>query len=134
MGGNGLVPNHTITQTGSEFVQGTSMTYRVTNAAASQIGVLHFGLSTTNWGSFALPLNLNFIGMTGCSLYHDIVVSENIATNFLGTATFNFNWPVNPATVGAQIFTTFAIIDLTVRRPLTLTHSNAMRLTLGGNN
>ena len=134
VGGNGLVPNHTITQTGSEFVQGTTMTYRVTNAATSQIGVLHFGLSTTSWGSFALPLNLNFIGMTGCSLYHDIVVSENIATNFLGTATFNFNWPVNPATVGAQIFTTFAIIDPTVRRPLTLTHSNAMRLTLGGNN
>ena len=134
VGGNGLTPSQTISQTGSEFVQGAPMTYRVTGAAASQIGVLHFGLSNTVWGAFALPLNLNFIGMTGCTLFQDIVVSENIGTSGVGAASYVFTWPVNASAVGARIYTTFAIVDPTAPRPLRLTHSNCVRLVLGGNN
>lgn len=40
------------------------------------IGIL--GLSNTSWAGFALPLNLDFIGMPGCTLYTDLLRTKTL--------------------------------------------------------
>ncbi|MCC6782266.1 MAG: hypothetical protein IT457_05455 [Planctomycetes bacterium] len=135
IGSNGVVPLHTITWPGGQQgpQQGTVTVYRLANARPNAPAALNLGFSNTSWGAFALPLNLNFIGVTGCTLYHDIVSTESLGTTAFGTSQIGFTWPVNPAAIGLPLYTSWVIIDPGTPRPLTLTYSNAMRSAAGGN-
>ncbi|MBK8975416.1 MAG: hypothetical protein IPM29_05785 [Planctomycetes bacterium] len=133
-GSGGVVPVHDVTHgNGAQGNQmGTPTQYRLSNAFANSQALIHFGLSSTSWNGTRLPLALDFIGMNGCWLNHDIITSESVSTSFLGTATFTATWPVSPSAVGASIYTTFAVLDRRAN-PLGVVHSNSMRTVLGGN-
>ena len=133
VGGNGFVPTHSILQGGAQYVQGSPMTWRCVNAPASAAGILQFGFSTTNWLGFPLPLNLGFIGGTGCTIFHDFVVGENVGSTAAGVAAFTLSLPVQPVYVGTPFYSTFLFLDGLAPRSLPLTFSNAVRLTQGGN-
>ena len=132
-GTNG-VPSHTVThgngRQGNQ--QGTPTSYNVTSARPFTSAFLHLGLSRTNWNGFRLPLSLNFVGMPGCWLNHDLVVTEQTATDSRGSANYRITWPVDQSAVGLEIYTTFAILDLGAN-PTSVVHSNSMATVIGGN-
>jgi hypothetical protein len=49
------------------FIKET-FTIELTNVPASSTPILVFGLSNTRWGGATLPMDLSFMGFTGCSL------------------------------------------------------------------
>lgn len=135
VGSTGRVPSHTITwpsgQQGPQ--QGSPTTYALSGARATAGVALNVGLSTRTFNGLRLPLDLGIIGVTGCTLYHDIVSSQSLVTNRSGVASFPINWPVDPSAVGSRVYSSWIIVDPGVRRPLPLTLSNAMETVLGGN-
>ena len=133
VGGNGQIPVHSVVQAGNQYLQGSPMTLRCTNAPASANGVLMFGFSTTIWNGFPLPLDLSFIGGNGCTLWHDVVISVNVSSSAAGVAAFPITLPVEPLNVGTSFYTSFTFLDALAPRTLPLTYSNAVRLTQGGN-
>lgn len=131
----GTFPLHTVLwnpgQQGPQ--QGLPLTYRLINGRPLAVGVLMFGLSNTNWPPYALPLSLNFIGVTGCTLYHDIIVTEATGISAAGVAAYGFTWPADPGTLGVPIYTSYTFADPGVSRLLPLTFSNPAVVRLGGN-
>ena len=91
------------------------------------------GLSNTNFNGLPLPFNLGAIGITGCTLYHDIVASQSLTTNAAGQASFPMVWPVDVGAIGVPIYSSYLIIDIGVPRPLPMTISNALTTRVGGN-
>jgi hypothetical protein len=135
VGSNGTVPTHSITwpagQQGPQ--QGAVTNYRLTGARPSTGVALNVGLSNRSFNGLRLPLDLGIIGVTGCSLYHDIISSQSLATDTRGGCSFPITWPADPAAIGRPIYSSYTIIDPGVRRPLPLTLSNALELRIGGN-
>ncbi len=135
VGSNGRVPSHTITwgrnQQGPQ--QGLPTNYNLSVARPNTFASLNFGLSTRDFNGTPLPLNLAFIGMQGCTLYQDIVIESPTSTNASGAATQAVTWPVDPAAIGANLYSYWVVLDPGVPRSLDLAMSNTMRTTLGGN-
>lgn len=59
---------------GSEPVLGQTFDSVVSNVPAGGLPFLTLGGSATAAGGVPLPVDLTFLGMTGCSLYHDLLV------------------------------------------------------------
>ena len=110
---------------------GATLTLEVRNVAAG-FALLALGLSATQAGSFALPLDLSPLGTPGCLLLQDLALAFAQQTLPLGLATWTWNGsvPANPALLGVQVFaqgwTTTGNPTASVDRT-----SNGLRLVLG---
>ncbi|MBK8100692.1 MAG: hypothetical protein IPK26_26695 [Planctomycetes bacterium] len=71
--------------------------------AGSPLTFMVTGFSSTNWGAFALPLNLAVFGMQGCTLFVEIGVSVPIAAAS-GVATWTLPIPNQTALLGVSFF------------------------------
>jgi hypothetical protein len=134
VGSNRLVPVHDASwpagQQGPQ--QGSPVSYRMTDARPRTLAAINFGLSSRSWGALRLPLDLSLIGADGCTLYHDVVASESVATDALGRAVFTMTWPRDTSAIGTSVYSSYLFLDPGVRRPTPLTFTNALRVVLGG--
>ena len=131
-GSNGLPPIHDVTHGNGVCgpLQGTLTTYSVSQGRPFTVGVVHFGIFSNFWNGIPLPLDLGFVGMTGCYLNHDLVVSVGIGTDAAGNGALSFVWPVNRLLVGYPLYTTVLLIDAG-SNPLGAVHSNSMIVSHG---
>lgn len=110
---------------------GAPLVLEVRNVAAG-FALLAFGLSATQAGAIALPLDLTALGTPGCLLLHDLALAFAQQTLPLGLATWTWNGsvPANPALLGVQVFaqgwTTTGNPAASVDRT-----SNGLRLVVG---
>ena len=79
-----------------------------TGLGTAQPAVSVLGLSRTSWGSVPLPLDLGFLGATGCALHNDWLLDRAGTTSAGGTIaafTPEFTWPVpaEPSLGGAAL-------------------------------
>ncbi|MBK8975457.1 MAG: hypothetical protein IPM29_05995 [Planctomycetes bacterium] len=131
-GTNGAPPVHEVTHGNGSCgpLQGAPVVYSLRNARPSALGVMHFGLDATSWNGIPLPLDLSFIGMPGCYLSHEILVSVGVFADPAGSASLSFTFGVAPVVAGVPIYTTIAVVDFGANA-ISVVHSNAMRVTLG---
>jgi hypothetical protein len=63
------------------------------------------GFSNTTFGMASLPLPLDFIGMTGCTLLQSTEVL-GLGTTAVGPTTFAFQWPIpnQPIFLGKRVY------------------------------
>jgi hypothetical protein len=109
---------------------GSSFTVRATNVPAP-IGVLMYtGFSDTSWGGNALPLDLSFLGMTGCSL----LVAADVPFPFTpappGEATWTLPVPNVASLAGIEFFNQAIVLDLPANS-LGLTVTNGLSSRIG---
>ncbi len=106
---------------------GQSFAVQVTGLPLVGSTFLFVGASQTQWGSFALPLNLSVIGMNGCSLLAsgDFLLP---VTNVLGSGLCSFDLPLSLA--GQQFFNQ-AIALAPGANPAGMIVSNGARATVG---
>ena len=131
-GSNGRPPVHDVTHGNGVCgpLQGTPTTYSLTDGRPFTIGVMHFGIFDNFWNGIPLPLDLGFVGMNGCFLNHDIIVSVGVGTDGAGNGALTFVWPVNRILVGFPLYTTILLVDAG-STPLGAVHSNTMLVSHG---
>jgi hypothetical protein len=81
------------------------------NAVGGSGAVCLVGTSMTAMGSLTLPFDLSPLGITGCQLHTDILISAGIATGSGGTATFPFPVPSSTVLKGLAVTSQWAFID-----------------------
>ena len=87
------------------------------------------GLSSTLWQTYALPLNLNFLRMTGCQLF--VSIDDTVPlTNVAGTASWQLAVPNVAALVGGRFYQQGFVLDVGANA-LGATMSNALQATIG---
>jgi hypothetical protein len=91
---------------------GGSMSVSLANGPATSAGVLLFGISNTTWNSVPLPLPLDSIGASGCTLQVSIDVNVAIATSTSGTFGTSIPVPNVLALYGNWFYAQAAIVDL----------------------
>ena len=99
---------------------GQPFTFEVTNLPASAPAFLQIGFSRTNWAGVALPLDLGFFGMPGCTLRTSGEISVPLV-NVGGRATWTVPMPNEP---GRTFYAQAIALDATAN-PRGLTLSNA---------
>lgn len=83
---------------------GSTAQAAITNAP-SPVAFVALGVSNTTFGPFTLPVSLASIGMPGCNLLQSTeVVGESTTPNGVGTASYNFAIPNNPALIGFHVY------------------------------
>ncbi|MBK8976323.1 MAG: hypothetical protein IPM29_10365 [Planctomycetes bacterium] len=107
---------------------GSSFQVDLRNLAGNAGAVLFLGISNTQFGSSALPLDLGIIGMTGCTLYSSNEISL-ATTASAGTATFSIPL-TSPSLIGVQFFNQGLAIDPSAN-PTGVVVSDAARAVVG---
>lgn len=104
---------------------GTTFSIDLQNGVPTGLGVLVAG--TTNAGPF--PLDLGFLGMTGCLAYTDLLATGIVLLDGAGAGSFSL--PL-PATLGAGIlfYAQYACLD-PAANPFGLTSSDYGRILVG---
>lgn len=119
----------TLTAAPNSFpVPGTTFSAVVNNLPIG-VGVMASGFSSTSTGALTLPLNLTPLGLTGCTLYVDPVVTDTL----LGTgnqATWSLVIPNNSSLLHTRVFQQVFSLDASANGA-GLTVSNAARLVVG---
>lgn len=97
------------------------------------VGVL--GTSRTAWGSIPLPLDLGFLGATGCALRNDWLLDRGGTTSPAGTIdpyTSAFTWPIPPDTAFNGVALQFQIVAAKLgANPANLVTTNNVEARLG---
>ncbi len=96
---------------GSPSLGNSSFAIGLADALPGAPSALQIGISRTVWSGGALPFDLSVIGMTGCSLYTEPVLSFGALTDAAGAASVPVPVPGTPATLGAYIISQWAILD-----------------------
>jgi hypothetical protein len=115
-------------QPGSRPMFGTTMTVDITNAPFG-IAVVGFGFSNTMSGALPLPFDLTILGMTGCSLLADPLVTD-VAVGVPTTASYGLVIPLDTSLFGTVLYEQAFPLDVAAN-PFGFTASNAARLKLG---
>ena len=74
------------------------------------IALVGLGLSNTTSGALTLPFDLSILGMTGCSLLADPLVTA-VASGAGTTVPWSFGVPPNPALLGSVLFAQGFVLD-----------------------
>lgn len=131
-GTTGLSSHTATAPKGYPFI-GDSTTVRLSNARANTACAFYLGASKTVWGAYTLPLNLAFIGISGCFLRVSVDANVSTTTNGSGIASITLPPTPNiPALIGGHIYTQFAYLDTGAPYVLPVPHSNALDLVIGG--
>ncbi len=111
---------------------GTSVTYSLQGAAPFAAGQFYIGASNSSYLGLPLPLALDSIGVTGCSLYVSGDISVPFSTGTLGDASFNLQLPNSPALIATHLYTQALFLDVASGRPTPLTLTHGLDTQIGG--
>lgn len=101
--GAGLAPALQVVA-GSVPQPGATFTLRITSLSlAAPVSVVAVGFSDATWAGVPLPFDLGAIGMTGCTLWTDPVITSVVAT-IAASVTAPIALPNDPSIVGAGFF------------------------------
>jgi hypothetical protein len=92
--------------------------------------VQFLGASNTAMGSLPLPIDLTFLGMTGCWLYHDMIAAAGPATMVGNAAVHSLPVPNQVFLIGARLFQQEFVLA-PGSNPLGILSSNGLQLTIG---
>ena len=104
---------------------------QLAGAPESTVALLLIGLSGTTFAGGSLPLALDVIGATGCSLYVGPLQTVGTVTSATGAAAVGFPVPNAQSLVGLDVFTQMVLVDPGANA-LGLMTTNGLRLTIGG--
>ena len=107
---------------------GQRMTIQLSSLPSKGAAALLFGGSRTKWGPFTLPLKLDGIGATGCSLFAspDLLFPGAVSGGRVG---FTLVIPGVPALTGVNFYTQGFALDATANRfGATLSNAGAARI------
>ena len=107
---------------------GSPFTIELQSLPSSTAAFLAFGFSATNWGLLTLPMDLQSIGMPGCTLWMspDTTVVLGVAG---GIASFVQVIPSSPGLIGVQFYNQGLILDPGVNSAgATVTNAAAARI------
>lgn len=102
---------------------------KLTNLGSSGPGFVMLGDSKSVWGSYALPLDLGFIGMTNCSLLANPLLSFGVG-NVGGSASWSLTLPNYQRYAGASLYAQGGGMNGSAN-PLGIVVSNGLTLTAG---
>lgn len=108
---------------------GNVMTIDVTGVAPGQLGTLFFGSSSTTWGAIPLPVPLDAVGFTGCSIYVSLDSGVPLATG-AGAPSLGFTIPNTAALIGSAFYVQYACTD-PLANPGGAVLSNGAKITIG---
>jgi hypothetical protein len=111
---------------------GFQATYHVSNAAGFTSAHLWFGFSNTSYQGIPLPLRLDFMGITGCSLLVSRDVALPFVTNAAGSGQVNVPFANDPNAIGAHLYSQVLFLDLANGRPTPITLTNGLDTLIGG--
>ena len=96
--------------------------------ANTPIGI--FGLSKSNWGSLALPLDAAQFGLVGCTLYVSVDATF-LLYNLGGTAFWRIDIPALPRLIGLRFYLQGGVFDFGAN-PTNIILSNAGETVIVG--
>jgi hypothetical protein len=103
-------------------------------ATPNGLSVAFLGSNNTNWGGIPLPFDLAGLGLNGCSLLIDQILSLGVMTFNSGLTEAGFPTPADPSLVGAKLFGQFINAqDPRVNPALMLSTSQGLEMTFGQN-
>lgn len=107
---------------------GKTFEVEVTNLpATARIAFMHVGFSRTGWQALKLPLPLDFIGMTGCTMYTGGDRADPIVVTTPGRAVWSLSTPYR---LSFQFYNQALVLD-PAANPFGLIASNALENTIG---
>jgi hypothetical protein len=114
---------------GSRPWLGGTFTARLDNLGSNGLPFMLLGDSKAQWGTIPLPLELTLIGMAGCSLYTNPIVTYALS-NSAGTALWSIPIPGVTAYVGLRLYTQ-GVVTSPGANPLGVVMSNACEMIVG---
>lgn len=127
--GCGVVPLSLAPAPGNQPVLGQTFDSRITGVPSGGVPLLAFGTSATSAGGAPLPIDLTPLGMTGCWLYHDLVVLGFACTPSGADWTSSLPLPNDASLVDLEVFAqAYALAPGS--NPFGLLTSNALGLLL----
>jgi V8-like Glu-specific endopeptidase len=108
---------------------GATYELQVQQVLAGQAGTMMLGASDQKWGNTPLPLALDGIGGTGCSLLVSPDWNYPLATG-AGTPKLGFTVPVDTTLIGRSMFAQYASIDKPAN-PLGVSMTQGLKITIG---
>ena len=131
-GGSGNFPFHIGNSSkGYPFV-GERTDFDMGGAALNSAAALFVGQSSSQWGSFALPLDLTPYGVTGCKVEASLDAVIGVGTTALGTASVQILVPPNITLIGGVVWSQYAFLDPTAPRLVKVTLTNGLKSVIGG--
>ncbi|MFO1050784.1 MAG: S8 family serine peptidase [Planctomycetota bacterium] len=109
---------------------GRQVQFNLSQARPGSPGILFYGFSETSFGGTPLPLLLDGIGATGCSLLTSSEISQVLFTGASGQFSTFFAIPADPALVAARFYSQCAIVDPAINT-LGMVFSNGLRMVIG---
>lgn len=110
---------------------GGSIQLQVAARSRSAPAFLLLGGSATTWNGLPLPLQLDVVGATGCSLYVAADVVVFTMTDAQGVARMPLTLPADPGLIGSDVFFQWLTMDPNAN-PLGLGASDAAAMRVGG--
>lgn len=110
---------------------GQSIEMHVRTRSRSAPAFLLIGGSATAWNGLPLPLQLDMLGATGCSLYVSADVVVFAMTDAQGAARMPLTLPADPGLIGSDVFFQWLVVDPNAN-PLGLGASDAAAVRVGG--
>lgn len=101
------------------------------DALPSVAAAVTLGVSNSNWNGQPLPLDLTYLGLTGCSLQASIDSIWATRTTSAGMAQFRVPVPGQPSLVGATLYSQWLVADGRVNPAVGFATSEAARISLG---
>ncbi len=93
--------------------------------------VMLFGNSKQSFNKTPLPLDLTFLGMTGCKLYTNLLFAQGFRTDSKGVGGLNPTVPRITSLIGTPLFHQAAVFD-PAGNPFGIVLSNALKAVIGG--
>jgi len=87
----------------------------LSGAAATAPAVVSIGGNRDSALGLPLPLDLAIVGAPGCYLFHDLLVTVNLATDATGCARFPLGAPLVPALRGGHLYAQWFVFDAGLR-------------------
>lgn len=109
---------------------GGAFSGQVANLPANAPAVLYLGVSRTDYAGIALPLDLTFIGASGCTLFASLDLGLGLAAAN-GAAPWTLAIPGDAALHGQTFFVQGIVLD-PAANPFGVTFSNSAAATVGG--
>jgi hypothetical protein len=91
------------------------------------------GASTTQWGSFSLPLHLDILGAAGCYIRTDPTATLDVFTSAGGAASRSVTIPINNALISQRFHTQYLVVDVGAN-PGNLVTTRGITTLVGGQN
>ena len=117
---------------GERATLGAAFDSQVTGMVSGASAFMSVGLSNVTLGGNALPIALDSVGMTGCSLYHDTAIAVFAPCTSTGatSATYSIAIPSSTLFVGQKFYQQAWATNATAN-VAGLVGSNALQMTIG---